>query len=607
MLSRRIALFLASTAIAILATGCGLGTIAGSTIAIPAMHGNVHGGQQPVNNAHVFLYAVNQTAYAGASTNRLSGLGFALSDASGNFSMTAQNTCQAGDIMYAAVAGGNPGLSVGTFNNALTMMAVLGPCSSLTPSTTIMINEVTTVAAVYALAPFMSDVSHVGTSATNLAGLNAAIATAKNLVAPGGYALTSTTNGAGAVPQAEINSIANSISSCVNSTGIDFHCTNLYLATTPTGGTAATNVVGALLNLIKGPYNFNNVNTFFAQAPASPPFQPTLSTAPSDWSIAVIYNNITNPRGLAIDASGNVWVNNSSANSVTELSGTGALVAPAYTGGGLSGATALAFDPSGNLWVANTAGFSLSEFSSTGTPITTASGYSGAGLNGPTSIAVDGLGKIWATNATGAIAKLNPDGSAISPSSGYTSVLFSAPTGISVNPTGQVWFADSGSNAVTQMSNDGSISIVYSAGLALGNPDATAIDANSNVWISNRNGNVVVVDSGGGLVTTNSGGNNGGGGIAFPIAISIDGAGNAWVADSFSGFITGLNAATGANSNLQPTPAITTPGGIGTDASGNVWLAHTSGNSVVEFVGAGAPTITPISVAVKNSKIGTRP
>jgi hypothetical protein len=45
-----------------------------------------------------------------------------------------------------------------------------------------------------------------------------------------------------------------------------------------------------------------------------------------------------------------------------------------------------------------------------------------------------------------------------------------------------------------------------------------------------------------------------------------------------------------------------------------VWVADAflpvsfaNGNNVVEFVGAAVPVVTPLSVAVKNGKIGARP
>jgi len=40
---------------------------------------------------------------------------------------------------------------------------------------------------------------------------------------------------------------------------------------------------------------------------------------------------------------------------------------------------------------------------------------------------------------------------------------------------------------------------------------------------------------------------------------------------------------------------ISNPRGIAIDASGNVWITNFTGNSVTEFLGAAAPTVTPIT------------
>jgi hypothetical protein len=48
----------------------------------------------------------------------------------------------------------------------------------------------------------------------------------------------------------------------------------------------------------------------------------------------------------------------------------------------------------------------------------------------------------------------------------------------------------------------------------------------------------------------------------------------------------------------------TFPQGIATDPSGDIWI--TSG-SVIEFIGASTPVVTPLSVGVKNHTIATRP
>ena len=116
--------------------------------------------------------------------------------------------------MYLVASGGNPGLSPGTNNTSLALMAALGSCGNLNSSTHIVIDEVTTVAAVYALAPFMATNSgapgaSLGTSVGNTQGLTNAFATAQNLVDIGSGAAPGPTLPAGATaPTAELNTLA---------------------------------------------------------------------------------------------------------------------------------------------------------------------------------------------------------------------------------------------------------------------------------------------------------------------------------------------------------------------------------------------------------------
>src|SRR5206468_8722791 len=122
--------------------------------------GNVHGGQQPVAFSTVQLYTVGTTGDGSAAAPLLAQT--VTSDAGGNFSITGLYSCTGATLVYLTATGGQPG--PGITNPNLAMMTALGPCSSLTPSTFIQINEVTTVAAVSALAPFMTGYSAVGSN-----------------------------------------------------------------------------------------------------------------------------------------------------------------------------------------------------------------------------------------------------------------------------------------------------------------------------------------------------------------------------------------------------------------------------------------------------------
>ena len=287
-------LFCVSTPLTLLLTGCGALNRQNSVVATQAIHhGSVHGGQQPVSGATLQLYAVGTTGDGSAATPLLTPA--ATSDANGNFSITGTYSCPTpASLIYIVATGGNPGLSAGTNNAALSLMAALGPCNTLSSSTFIQINEVTTVGAVYPLAPFMTSSSAVGSSTSDAQSLTDAFTLASQLVnfstgtAPGTFVPSGY-----AVPASEINTIANILATCINSVGgvagDSSSCGSLFSLTTPVttpATTPATDTITALLHLANNPTL--NTAALFNLAPPTSPFQPQLAQAPSSFSVALM-------------------------------------------------------------------------------------------------------------------------------------------------------------------------------------------------------------------------------------------------------------------------------------------------------------------------------
>jgi secreted PhoX family phosphatase len=108
-------------------------------------------------------------------------------------------------------------------------------------------------------------------------------------------------------------------------------------------------------------------------------------------------NPVNQPRGLAVDAKGDLWVANSGDNNVIAFTSGYKQIATDTITQGISNPTGVAFDPNGNLWVTNYgAGGSVTEYSpsleqNTGNTIT-------SNILGPEAIAIDGLGDIWVEN-----------------------------------------------------------------------------------------------------------------------------------------------------------------------------------------------------------------
>jgi hypothetical protein len=50
-----------------------------------------------------------------------------------------------------------------------------------------------------------------------------------------------------------------------------------------------------------------------------------------------------------------------------------------------------------------------------------------------------------------------------------------------------------------------------------------------------------------------------------------------------------------------------TPSSLSIDNTGGVWIANKTGNSVTHIFGAASPVVTPMSTAVTNSTLGSKP
>ncbi|WP_158942189.1 hypothetical protein [Granulicella sp. S190] len=379
--------------------------------------GNVHGGQQPVTGAHVYLFAAGTTGYGAPSLSLLdptqpgvltdSTGSYILTDPSGNFGFGGDYTCTAGQQVYVLVTGGNPGLPNNAINPALALMSILGTCPAA-PATFgdtvpfLFINEVSTVASAFALSGFMADATHLssGPSTNAQQGLENAFLTVNNLVdSSSGTTRLQSIDANGDVPQAEINTLADMLVDCVNSDGTEA-CSDLFPNAVGLDGTLPTDTLTAALNIARNP-GANPAALFGAGFPDSP-YQPTLTAAPNDWSIALTFyaDNMVGPYFPAIDSANNIWYSSNKNNAIGESDKNGLLLSPAtgYTGGGISAPAQLAVDGANRIWVANRDGNSLSAFSNSGKPISPTTGYLAPGLNTPRGLAIDASGNVWITN-----------------------------------------------------------------------------------------------------------------------------------------------------------------------------------------------------------------
>lgn len=394
--------------------GCGIGTLAPPTpLTGAAIQGSVFGGQQPVVGASVQLYAAKLTGYGLSSTPLITTP--PQTGINGGFSVTGSYTCPVPDApVYLVATGGDAG---GGTNPNLALMVALGSCNAIAANAAnvhVTMNEITTVASAYALSPFMSNLTSLstGSSASAQAGLLNAFADVNTLSntamgsTPGVNLPAGTT-----VPSATITSLADILAACVNSTGgvstvTTTPCGALFNAANPggTAGTAPTDTVTAALNIAHHPSA--QVSTLFNIITPTPAFSGGLTAQPNDFTLAVNYapTTINKPSALATDGSGNVWITNSTGNSVTVLSHTGVPSTITGSTAALNAPSGIAIDAAGNAWISNKGNNTVSQINGTsgvaGTPI------SGGGLNAPTGVAIDSLSNVWVSNSNASVTKI---------------------------------------------------------------------------------------------------------------------------------------------------------------------------------------------------------
>lgn len=594
--TRLLTLSLVALGVASFLAGCGIGSV--STDAIGAhnaaahISGVVHGGQQPVSLSTIQLYTVGTAGLKSAATPLIAST--VQTDSGGNFNITNAFSCTNATQVYLVATGGNAGSGS---NGAIALAAALGPCSALNAGTYIVINEVTTIAAAYALAPFASDFAHIGATGSNPTGLvnafaNAALLANTTVGSAGGSSIPAGVT----VPVTEINTLADIVAGCINTAGSSSGpCTSLLTAT------GASETFGASMAIAKNP-GASAVTALYTLSAPTAPFQPTLvlSSAPNDFSVAISATGngtLATPYGVAIDAAGNAWITNETGSAVSELSTSGSLLASPTTTG-LVGAQGIAVDRGGNVWVANTAGNSVIKFTVTSGSVTGTNSFTSGGISAPSAIALDSSSNAFVANFNGnSVSGLTSAGVALggSPFTGSSNNI-SVPTAIAVSPAGNV-YVTSGTGSVVNLSDAGAFVATLNDGTLQG-PVGVAVDASGRVLAT---GFTTGSSVGGALSQFASGGAPAAGspitsGITSPSGVATDGT-SIWVANNTSsGALAQFNYT--STSSVSPTAgfgSLSSPVGVAIDSSGSVWTANSGSNTVSKFIGLAAPITTPLA------------
>ena len=621
------------------------------------LSGSVHGGQQPISGSQVYLYSVG-AANGAVSTSMLTGAGYVTTAADGTFSITGDYTCPASvttdnpnpDAIstYLLAEGGNPGIAGVTSNTAISLMSALGPCSGLSSTQFIEINEVSTVAAVTALQQFMTDGTHIGSATLStepgysaIPNITNAMTTVNNLVSLStGQALATPANGNGVSPQATVDTLGNVLAACVNSASPQSAgCTALFQATTPSGGTAPSDTLGAMLQIAQNPGT--NVASLFSQAGTVVPFQPALNTAPNDFSLAISYTgaNLTNPGPLVVDNSGNVWIancascagNGAGADAIVGFTPSGAI--NSNTAGFVTNVyapVALAIDRYNGLWVAESSLANGNQLTRLNTPAGTVEYPSSGGSTGfpvlltgaPGGIALvqDAPADAFVTDSTnGQMSEYKYDGTLLGT---VSTTGLANPTSIVLDGLQNLYLIGSGSSNLLQYSSGSTFTspstppsgtfTTYS-GAGLSSPVGLAADGGDHLWTIDQGTSKGVSELFGYTGAATSGSSGYSAGIHQASGIAIDGAGTAWIANCRANcggtgpdqivHLSTAGASLLPSDGLQST-TLAQPTAIAIDVSGNVWTSNASGSSVTELVGVATPVVTELESASSLNALG---
>ncbi len=643
-------------------TGCSgsfaPGPVTLNKTAIGTIQGNVHGGNFPISGAQIYLFAAGQGGYATSATSLITsgatgvscsspavaGACYVSTDTNGNFTLAGDYTCTEGQQVYMVGVGGNPGLT-GTVNNtAIVQMAALGACpasGSLAQAVPyVTLNEVTTVAFGYALSGFATTAYNVSSDASGETALANAFLNANNIVNLWyGQAATTTNwygqgtaspngNRNGINPQTRIYALANVLATCVNTTiSSSTQCTNLFKYATTSTGTKATDEANAIFNIAHN--QAQNVANIFNLGGSTGPFSPTLSSAPADWTMPVIYTNVVStpttggtaitsgPYNIAFDASGNAWIGDR-VNGVVEVGPVGAITTYSPSTYGFGMVKGVAISPlDSSVWVSDYNNNQVDVFQANGNTLTSLQTITkNIATNGPILTAFSlnpnaGGSKYLATEANetnAGIVVFDAGTYAMDKyeagSTGFGNVT--TPGWISVDDKGAAWVPSTsttylGGLTIQYRTSTGKTTYTASQPLVAASY-TTGADGNGNVWVAtNGTGTATLYQVASGTLS----GSETGGGMNEPYKLVIDGNNIVWIANDGANTISAWNNSTGAwlsgSGFATSAPGILTTGTYA-KTSTTVTVASSTGIATGAVVtGAGIPSGTTVSNVVGNT------
>lgn len=587
-----------------------------------SLQGTVTGAGKPLQGSQVTLMA--------GSRSGVTELGRATADAHGSFRIT--YTKPADGVIYVEAT------SQQAHRLRLRSVVGFGPGGAVHERTSakVTVNELTTVAATYALAQF-SDRRGIAGPAP---GLQNAAATAFNLADPttGKPGSPLTGDSANSETLATQNTLANLVSLCATDGA---GCDRLIRLAAPAGGSPPADTVQAVLSLVHDPTR--SPDRLQALARTATVFTPALTAAPRSWILAVRHpaSEVYAPGRIAFDAKGNVWASNnwkpgtrdaSPYLTVQDPTGRPTLGSPISGGGMKGGAWGLAIDHDGSVWAPSYGGDAMAKYSSSGEPLSPSAGWKDGDLARPQGVAVDQRGNIWIANSHGLKGKPGVGSVVVYPHGDPSKAItitdksFNHPFAVQIDGQGRAWVTNSHLSyqqireAGRPSKIGGSVTVIgpdfkpvaSTTDKSLQGPIGLALDSKGNAWVANFFSSAVTEIRPNGTVAD----------VhrlpkkVFPWSVAIDGQDRVWVAGFGNSSVTllcGVNGAacpSGASTGTVLSPAqgfqnkaIQHLTAVQIDSSGNAWVANnwskivppTGGVGLVELIGVATPVCTPLT------------